>query len=133
MGQNKVEEFFRELREIDAKAYVELPTSLEEWKKEEDKILKMATVVLYSLWLVGGDLEELWRGWFYKEGDLIILIEPLGGDDFSVGIFNLKRCSYFVRPLSLTEEFEPFYGVEALEVLDFFFNEERNGDTAQNR
>ena len=108
--------FFEELKTIDAPAYLEIPLSFEEWKKEKD-VRKMAVVVLFTLWLNDVDLANAWEGWFYKEGRFLIMIEP-NGNDYTLAIVNRKTGKVFVETYSVPRNLEPLFLIDTEGVLN---------------
>ncbi len=106
-----IELFFEELKTVDADAYLDIPLSFEEWKAETDPILKMATLTLFTMWLNYADLKEAWRGWFYKEGKYLVMIEPTKVD-YVVAIVNRETNRALVDCYYLPKEFEPLFLID---------------------
>jgi len=106
-----VKRFFEELQTVDAPAYLEIPLNEEEWKEEKDPVRKTAVVVLLTMWLNGTDLKETWKGWFYKEGKYLIMIEP-DNNGVTVAIVNRKTGTVFVENYPLPKTLEPLFLID---------------------
>jgi len=109
--QRTIELFFEELQTVDAPAYLDIPLNEEEWKEEKDPVKKMATVALFTMWLNGANLKEAWKGWFYKEGKYLIMIEP-AGNNYIVAIVNRETNKALVDNYSLPKEFKPLFLID---------------------
>jgi hypothetical protein len=112
-----INQFFEELKTVDAPAYLEIPLSFKEWQKEKDPFVKTATVVLFTLWLNDVDLKTAWKSWFYKEGKYLIMVEA-DKNNSTVAIINRETGKIFVETYLTPKEFEPFFLVDSEGVLN---------------
>jgi len=115
--EEAIKKFFEELQNVDAPAYLEIPLNPEEWKTETDPVKKMAVVVLLTAWLNDKDLSKIWEGWYYKQGDFLIMIEP-NGSYCTVAIINKSNGQAFVETYSIPQELEPLFLIDTQGVFD---------------